>query len=556
LNKLLTVENLTIAFPGMEQPAVSNLSLEVHRGETLAIVGESGSGKTVTCMALTGLLAGPYTWESGAAHLHLPAGNHALNNPAYNRKHLLGKHIGFLFQDPMSSLNPSMRVGQQVAEGLRHHLKQSAAQAHQEVLTLFDAVGLPNPVSLVRKYPHQLSGGQKQRVMMAMALACKPDLLLADEPTTALDATVQRQVLLVLKNRQRELGMGMVFITHDLAVAAAVADRVVVMRQGRAVETGNAATLFEHPAEPYTQALIHCRPRHGAKPHRLPTVDQYLNPEKPQPAARPDPPLGEVILEINQLKVAYSQPGRWWKRSTPQAVLHEFSAVLREGETLGLVGESGSGKSTVAKALLGLVPAAAGSILYRGTDLTQLTAHQWQQFRREIQMVFQDPYSSLNPAMTVKNMLLEVLTTHKRGGNSAERHQIMVDTLQKVGLGTEALEKYPHQFSGGQRQRIGIARALMLQPKILVLDESVAALDVSIQAQVLNLLNDLKSEFGFSYLFISHDLAVVEYMSNQLLVLHQGVVVERGAAQKVLSKPENAYTQQLVRAAPQPGERF
>jgi peptide/nickel transport system ATP-binding protein len=350
--------------------------------------------------------------------------------------------------------------------------------------------------------------------------------------------------------------MGMIFITHDLAVAAAVADQVLVMRHGAAVEAGAAHAIFTQPQQPYTKALIHCRPRHGSKPHRLPTVDQYLHPENTPPHAPADPPMGEVILSIQGLQVTYAQPGSWWKRRKAQPVLSQFSAELREGETLGLVGESGSGKSTVAKALLGLVPAAQGSITYRGTDLTQLSQQQWQQFRREIQMVFQDPYSSLNPAMTVKNMLLEVLNTHQKGGGASEKLLFVTETLEKVGLGASALEKYPHQFSGGQRQRIGIARALLLRPKILVLDESVAALDVSIQAQVLNLLNDLKSEFRFSYLFISHDLAVVEYMSNQLLVLHGGQVVERGDAKQILSHPTNPYTLQLVQAAPQPGERL
>ena len=550
LNKLLHVDQLTISFPGTPRPAVDGLSFSLLPGETLAIVGESGSGKTVTCMALTGLLGGLHTMTAEAATFQVENHLFDLQQPAETRKSLLGKHIGFMFQDPMSSLNPSMRVGKQVAEGLRYHLKITSKQAHDEVVQLFQEVGLPDPEEIFQRYPHELSGGQKQRVMMAMAISCKPALLLADEPTTALDATVQRQVLRVLKKLQKSRGMALIFITHDLEVAASVANKVLVMRKGQCVEWGPTEAVFQNPAHEYTKALIQCRPKKGFYPRRLPTVEHILSGEKPAPHEILESIDRPALLEIQNLKVVYTQRGGHKGNARP--VLNGIGLTLHEGETLGLVGESGSGKSTVAKAILGLVQPAEGTILYRGTDLTQLDASGWRKMRSEIQMVFQDPYSSLNPRMRVENILLEPLKAQKKGGSLTEKREFIKETLQKVGLPEESLKKYPHAFSGGQRQRIGIARALMLRPKLLILDESVAALDVSVQAQVLNLLNDLKDEFGFSYLFISHDLAVVDYMSQNLVVLDQGKVVEEGPAHRILEKPTHPYTQKLVEASENP----
>ena len=385
---------------------------------------------------------------------------------------------------------------------------------------------------------------------MAMAISCKPALLLADEPTTALDATVQRQVLRVLKNLQKSRGMALLFITHDLEVAAAVADQVLVMRQGERVEWGATKSVFENPRHAYTKALIQCRPKKGFYPNRLPTVDSILANQSMEEVVDEKPLSQNTLLEINGLKIVYRQP-RGRKKQT-QPVLNNFHIVLHEGETLGLVGESGSGKSTVAKAILGLIQPAEGSILYRGTDLVHLNAEGWKRMRTEIQMVFQDPYASLHPRMRVENILMEPLKAQNKGGTMAERREFILETLQKVGLPPESLKKYPHAFSGGQRQRIGIARALMLRPKLLILDESVAALDVSVQAQVLNLLNDLKDEFGFSYLFISHDLAVVDYMSQNLVVLDHGQVVESGHARTILERPTHPYTQKLVGASENP----
>ena len=531
---LVSVVNMHIAFDDFT--AVSGLSFELFPNEILGVVGESGSGKSLTAMSLLGLLPEQERVLSADA---MNFQNHALfpfRKEVFSA--LRGKEIGIIFQDPMSALNPSMRCGKQVAEMLELHTSLDSAEINEGIISLFEKVKLPEPEKMVRRYPHQLSGGQQQRVMIAMAIACNPKLLIADEPTTALDPSVQKEIMHLLKALQKETKMSMLFVSHDLNLIENWANRLLVMKAGRCVESGETKQLFKKPQSAYTQGLIHAKPPTNKRPKRLPTVDDFLsykkataNESKAQRKKRhrdlyKQPPL----LTIQGLQKSFVQ-----NKARFQA-LDSLDLDLYEGETLGLVGASGSGKSTLGNCMLRLTTPDNGSIIYRGQNIHQLKGRSLQQYRKEVQLVFQDPYSSLNPKQKIKNILTEPMRVHGIGVNQTERIDIAKGLLEQVGLNEAHLERYPHEFSGGQRQRIGIARALSVHPKIIVCDESVSALDLSVQAQVLNLLNDLKERYGFTYVFISHDLSVVRYMSDRLVMLEKGKIEKEGDTDKVFNE--------------------
>lgn len=531
---LVSVVNMNIAFDDFT--AVSGLSFELFPNEILGVVGESGSGKSVTAMSLLGLLPEQERVLSADA---MNFQNHALfpfRKEVFSA--LRGKEIGIIFQDPMSALNPSMRCGKQVAEMLELHTSLGSAEINERIISLFEKVKLPEPEKMVRRYPHQLSGGQQQRVMIAMAIACNPKLLIADEPTTALDPSVQKEIMHLLKALQKETQMSVLFVSHDLNLIENWANRLLVMKGGKCVESGETKQLFKKPQSAYTQGLIHAKPPTNKRPKRLPTVDDFLSNkkataneskvqrEKRHRALYTQPPL----LTIQGLQKSFVQnKGRF------QAI-DSLNLDLYEGETLGLVGASGSGKSTLGNCMLRLTTPDNGSIVYRGQNIHQLKGRALQQYRKEVQLVFQDPYSSLNPKQKIKNILTEPMRVHGIGMGQAERIDIAKGLLKQVGLNEAHLERYPHEFSGGQRQRIGIARALSVHPKIIVCDESVSALDLSVQAQVLNLLNDLKERYGFTYVFISHDLSVVRYMSDRLVMLEKGKIKKEGETDKVFNE--------------------
>lgn len=555
---LLNIQNLTISArkDGQWLPIVKNSSFKLNQNEVLGIVGESGSGKSVTSLAVMGLLP--------KGILEVTEGSIAFDGKdvsALSQKELRslrGGEVSMIFQEPMSSLNPSLRCGYQVAEILKEHTKLRDKEIKSKVLELFGKVKLPNPDVIYNRYPHEISGGQKQRIMIAMAIACKPKILIADEPTTALDVTVQKEIVLLLEELQQETGMSIIFISHDLSLVSEIANRVIVMYRGAIVEQGNVSDIFKNPQDTYTKALISSRPSLDVRLRRLPTIQDYLNntvnTTEITPAQRAiehkalysQPPLLEVI---NVEKEYVSNAGLFGKAETFKAV-NDVSFKIYEGETLGLVGESGCGKSTLGNAILQLDKATAGKILYRGKDLTKLSGKDIRALRKEIQIIFQDPYSSLNPRLTVGQSIIEPMMVHKLYGSDKERREKVVEILNRVGLGEEHYNRYPHEFSGGQRQRIGIARTIALQPKLIVCDESVSALDISVQAQVLNLLNELKENFGFTYIFISHDLAVVKYMSDQVLVMNKGRIEEMNEADALYAHPQQEYTKKLIAAIP------
>ena len=560
LHYIIEVKNLSISFG--DKQVLNNINFKVEQGDTLGIVGESGSGKSLTSLAIMGLLSPNATIHPESEILFRQDGKmiDLLKLSPKELEEIRGNEIGMIFQEPMTSLNPSLRCGEQVEEAIRLHQKLNKDEAKKKVLHLFEQVKLPNPERIYKAYPHELSGGQKQRVMIAMAISCEPKLLIADEPTTALDVTVQRATLDLLKELQLKNNMSMLFISHDLGVIANVCEEVLVMFRGHVVEQGNVETIFHHPKENYTKGLIACRPRLEERAKRLPTVKDFLdNPDfktatytKEERASfhekiYANPP----ILEVKNLK-KYFYPSSLFGDSTIPSVkaVDDISFKVYPGETMGLVGESGSGKTTLSRTVLLLEKPTAGEIYYNGVDITKLKKEEIRKLRREIQIIFQDPYSSLNPRQTVAQIITEPMQVHRIGQNKTERLQTASTLLKKVGLTAQDLNKYPHEFSGGQRQRIGIARALALNPKFIICDESVSALDVSVQAQVLNLLNDLKTEFGFTYIFISHDLAVVKYMSDQLLVMQHGEMKELDDADKVYAHPTTNYTKELIAAIP------
>lgn len=554
---ILDIKNLSISFLTGKKatPAVENISFSLHKNEILGIVGESGSGKSVTTLVSMGLLPTKTTKISGNIFYN---GKDLLHNTKKDWQKLRGNKISMIFQEPMSALNPSMKLGKQITEVLLLHKKISEKTAKEEVLSLFEKVKLPAPQDIYKKYPHQISGGQMQRVMIAMAIACKPQILIADEPTTALDVTVQKEIIRLLKELQQETGMSIIFITHDLALISEIADKVVVMYQGKVIEQSTVDEIFKNPQKDYTKALLHARPALGHRLAKLPTISNFLEKKPLAKEITPEeralwhkklytqPPLLEVF---NLKKEYYTQIGLFGKKKSVVAV-NGVSFSLFEGETLGLVGESGCGKSTLGKAILQLDKATSGTIKYRGKDITQLQGEALRKLRKEIQIIFQDPYSSLNPRLLVGEAIREAMSVHGLYKNVKQRKEKAMELLTRVGLNADFYYRYPHQLSGGQRQRVGIARTIAVEPKLIVCDESVSALDISVQAQVLNLLNELKETFGFTYIFISHDLAVVKHMADQLMVMNAGEIEEIGEADEIYANPQRNYTRKLIDAIP------
>ncbi len=551
MNPLISVQDLHVSFRMSKTEmveAVRGVSFDIPANSTVALVGESGSGKSVSAMSIVRLL--PENAILGASSKILYQGRDLLHASADEMRALRGKEMSVVFQEPMSSLNPVFPVGEQIAEVLRIHMRLSAKQALARALDVMNEVGIPDAKQRLKSYPHELSGGQQQRVMIAMAIACEPKLLIADEPTTALDVTVQRQIMDLLAGLQQRQKMSILFISHDLGLVGEIASQVVVMRSGEVREAGTVKQIFSAPSDAYTRALLACRPRLDTRPRRLPVIDDILNGRALVTEQRVAAPLGAAaLIEVKGLHKDYQLKLGLFKRSTFSAVKHaDFS--LHKGRTLGVVGESGSGKTTLGMMLTRLTDATEGSILFEGLDLAQLSAAQMRVYRSRIQIIFQNPYASLNPRFTVGQILAEPMRIHGIGKDEDERARLALALLEKVGLRREDFGKYPHEFSGGQRQRIAIARCLTMKPEIIVCDESVSALDVSVQATVLNLLLDLQEEFGLTYLFISHDLAVVKYMADEILVMNQGEIVERGSAEEIYARPQHPYTQQLLGAIP------
>ncbi|WP_296143637.1 ABC transporter ATP-binding protein [uncultured Flavobacterium sp.] len=556
--QLLKIKDLEISFKkeGEFKPIINRISYVLNNNEILGIVGESGSGKSVSSLAIMGLLPKNISKITNGEILF--EGQNIAFLSKKEIQNLRGNEISMIFQEPMSSLNPSLKCGFQVEEMLLQHTKLSKKETKSEVLALFEKVKLPNPEKIYASYPHEISGGQKQRVMIAMAIACKPKILIADEPTTALDVTVQKEIIQLLKDIQKETGMSIIFISHDLALVSEIANRVLVMYKGEIVEQGEAMEVFHNPQHVYTKALISSRPSLEVRLKRLPTIKDYLENtvnkeivtsgerEKLHKKLYDQVP----ILEVRNVEKEYfSTAGLFGKRTGFKAV-NDVSFKIYEGETVGLVGESGCGKSTLGNAILQLDKATAGQIFYRGLDIMKLPKNDIRSLRKEIQIIFQDPYSSLNPRIPVGKAIMEPMKVHNLYKNDAERKAKTIEILERVGLGEEFFNRYPHEFSGGQRQRIGIARTIALQPKLIVCDESVSALDISVQAQVLNLLNELKENFGFTYIFISHDLAVVKYMSDQVLVMNKGKIEEFADADVLYENPQKEYTKKLIAAIP------
>ena len=588
---LLQVKDLSVEFAseGQVAQAVKGISFNLAPGELLAIVGESGSGKSVTSLALMRLL--PIQAKIKGELLFAANGKSPVNLLKIDEKAVRaarGKEIAMIFQEPMTSLNPVFTCGNQVMEAIQLHQKVSLAIAEQKTIELFEKVKLPDPGTLINRYPHQLSGGQKQRVMIAMAMSCNPSLLIADEPTTALDVTVQKTILDLIRELQRENGMSVLLITHDLGLVADIADKVVVMYKGEIVEQGNTQEVLQHPKSNYTKALMACRPGLHARGERLPVVGDFvneeeevnveleigsardklitnrklgmvnaeedrLNDEKGMTEATPitGNDQGPRVLQVEQLKVYYAGKRKLFGKAPKLfKAVDEVSFTVSKGETVGLVGESGCGKTTLGRTILQLIPATSGRVILNGVDLAVLPKKGLQSLRKDLQIVFQDPYGSLNPRLTIGNAILEPMKIHSMFNSTAQRKDKVMELLGKVNLQADHFNRYPHQFSGGQRQRVCIARALALNPSFLIFDESVSALDVSVQAQVLNLLNDLKKEFGFTSIFISHDLSVVRYISDRILVMRQGRIIEEGLSDEIYFHPKEAYTKSLIEAIP------
>ncbi len=530
--------------------AVKGISFDIPTHRTVALVGESGSGKSVSAMAILGLL--PDNAVIPAASSILYGGSDLLKASPERLQDIRGKDISVIFQEPMTSLNPVFPVGEQIGEVLRLHMGMNPRAAAARAVDLLSEVGIPDPQLRVRSFPHELSGGQQQRVMIAMAIACEPKLLIADEPTTALDVTIQKQILDLIAGLQEKHHMSVLFITHDLGVVGEIADHVVVMQNGVIQEQAPVRDIFERPQHPYTKALLECRPRLDRRPMRLPVIEDFMTSggaanydERPRGVKDSD----AVILEVKALyKTFFLKEGLFGKRAVP--AVKDVSFRLAKGKTLGLVGESGSGKTTVGLTLMRLHDATSGEVLFEGRNLLSLSDREMMAYRRRIQIIFQNPYASLNPRFTVGNILTEPMKIHGIGGDQKERVDMAFQLLSRVGLGEAAFYKYPHEFSGGQRQRIAIARCLTMKPDVLICDESVSALDVSVQAQVLNLLQDLQDEYGLSYIFISHDLAVVKYISDQIMVMNQGEIVEIADSDEIYLNPKQEYTRKLLASIP------
>jgi peptide/nickel transport system ATP-binding protein len=555
METLLTVRNLRVNFRLDKHTAfeaVKGISFDIPTNSTVALVGESGSGKSVTSLSILGLLPKENATVLPGSEI-MYGGRNLLELDEPELRRLRGADISMIFQEPMTSLNPVFTVGFQLTEVLRLHLGLSPSDARKRALALLAEVGIPDAEFKINAYPSQMSGGQQQRVMIAMAIACEPKLLIADEPTTALDVTIQKQILDLISDLQKRHQMSVLFITHDLAVVGEIADYVVVMRNGEIREQGPAKSVFENPQDAYTKALLLCRPRLDRRPVRLPVIEDFMTGdghamhlnERKRGIDAADP----IILDVRHLgKDFYSREGLFGRRKFE--AVKDVSFKLPKGKTLGLVGESGSGKTTVGLTLMRLHEASTGEALFEGKDILSMSARQFMDYKRRIQIIFQNPYASLNPRMIVGQTLTEPMSIHGIGASAQERTDLAFEMLHKVGLPEVSFYKYPHEFSGGQRQRIAIARCLTLKPDILICDESVSALDVSVQAQVLNLLSDLQDEYHLSYIFISHDLAVVKYISDEIMVMNQGAIVEIANSDDIYRHPKQPYTKKLLSSIP------
>ncbi len=556
MDNLLEVKNLGVNFRldgGTIFEAVKGVSFDIPKNSTVALVGESGSGKSVSAMSIIRLLPREQAIISATSEV-LFEGRDLLKESEPTMRKIRGKEISVIFQEPMTSLNPVFTVGDQIAEVLRLHMNMSYGQAWKRAEELMNEVGIPNAHLRMKSFPHELSGGQQQRVMIAMAIACEPKLLIADEPTTALDVTIQKQILDLIAKLQASHHMSVLFITHDLAVVGEIADHVVVMQSGDIKEKGTVKQIFEKPQHPYTKALLSCRPSVDSRPMRLPVIDDFMNTAGLQPIHKEQRKRGyadgdQIVLEVKNLSKHFSlKEGLFKKRDVPAVKGATFK--LARGKTLGLVGESGSGKTTVGLTLMRLHDATGGEVLFDGVDLLKLSEKDFMKYKRRIQIVFQNPYASLNPRFTVGQILMEPMVIHKIGKDEQERVQMAMALLKRVGMPEVSFYKYPHEFSGGQRQRIAIARCLTMKPDVLICDESVSALDVSVQAQVLNLLQDLQDEYQMSYIFISHDLAVVKYISDQVMVMSDGDVIEVANSDDIYLNPQQDYTKKLLGSIP------
>ncbi len=576
---LLEVKNLVTEFKsdGELMKAVDDISFTLHKGETIGIVGESGSGKSVTSLSIMQLIPNPPGRVSGGEILYHSKDKGVVNFrslPNEQMRSFRGNEIAMIFQEPMTSLNPVYTCGNQVMEVIILHQKVSKKEAKKKTLKLFEQVQLPDPERIFNVYPHEISGGQKQRVMIAMAMSCNPRVLIADEPTTALDVTVQKTILDLMLQLQREHDMGIMFITHDLGVIAELADKVMVMYKGKVVEQGPVLEIFSNPKHPYTKSLLACRPPLDKRIMRLPVSSDFMETDEAGNMIEIPTTVSEAInsviitneqrvaehkelysrskiLEIQNIKTYFPKNKTFFGRTIDYVkAVDDVTLDVYEGETLGLVGESGCGKTTLGRTILRLTEPTAGKIFFQRNDLLRLKPNDMRQLRKDMQIIFQDPYSSLNPRITIGEALMEPMQVHNILSNNNQRKEKVYELLQKVGLTEKQFNRYPHEFSGGQRQRVCIARALSLNPKFIICDESVSALDVSVQAQVLNLLNDLKREFKFTYIFISHDLSVVKFMSDRMVVMNKGKIEEMGDADEIYLNPKTDYTKNLISSIP------
>ncbi len=567
---LLEIKQLSVNFvaDGKSSKALENINITVNRGEILAIVGESGSGKSVTALSILQLLPSPpAVYRSGEIILNTNTESiNLLTSSSQALQSIRGSKVAMIFQEPMTSLNPVLTCGFQVMEAILQHELIDKELAKKKTIALFEQVQLPSPADMFDRYPHQISGGQKQRVMIAMAMSCSPALLICDEPTTALDVTVQKNILQLIRNLQIQNNMGVIFITHDLSVVAEIADRVVVLYKGKIIEEKTTQAIFENPSHPYTKALLACRPLLHEKGTRLPVVSDFMKVDEAgnleEIISTPSIVHSTSSQELNQFKtdplVRVEHLKIWYpakktflgKPLSFNKAVDDISFDIYPGETLGLVGESGCGKTTLGRALLQLIPTTAGSIYYKDENLANASANRMKNLRKEMQLIFQDPYSSLNPRMTIGDAIAEPLLVHQLAPNAKARKEKVIELLEQVNLSADHYHRYPHEFSGGQRQRIVIARALAVKPSFIICDESVSALDVSVQAQVLNLLNDLKQTYQFTAVFISHDLSVVRYISDRIMVMNQGKMAEIGLANDVYLNPQSDYTRKLIDSIP------